>query len=255
MPTLQEAIDVLAASPKDEAIKLLHEKAQAIWQGIFDKGHGVATEKAKTDIGIIETKVTDLDTKLKAAEAKVVQLSTTNPDVAKLQQEFGTKLEEKEKAHKLELQGLKDQMAGTTRAGALSTLETKLIADGVNPKYAKVLVNDPEVQKRIVVKEGSNSVTVLQKGASTLEMVPADGHSALDLLRTELFEAAKKDAPNLINVTGDRGVGGIKDGDAAPAGDLFDKIRKQVKDEQSTKAAASGEIELEKRLHMLPSNA
>lgn len=250
--TLQEAIaHLMGHTDRKEVLDLIHASAQPLWQEIFNKGHGVATEKANKDIETLKGEKTTLEGQLKTANDKVTDLQTKTPDVAKIQQEWSQKLTDAQEAHKKELQGIRDKGAAVTRDSTISNLRSKLVAAGVDIKLATVMTQDSELTKRIVVRE-DGTVSILQKGATAIELIPAANQTALDLLTTELFEVAKKDSPQLITIQVDRGAGitGDKGSSAGKGGAAFyDDIRKRKEEEQKV-TGKGGEGELSTRLGM-----
>ncbi len=249
--TLQEAIaHLMAHTDRKEVIDLIHSSAQPLWQEIFNKGHGVATEKGRLDLEKVTGEKVALEGKLSTANATITELQSKAPDVAKIQQEWSQKLADQDAAHQKVLKDIRDKGITATRDSTLGNIRSKLIAAGVDQKYAAVMTQDPELMKRIVVRE-DGTVSILQKGATAIELVPAANQTALDILHTELFEAAKKDAPQLVKVSADGGAGVTTGGEGGAKGGaaFYEGIRKQKAEEQKV-TVEGGEAALQKRLGM-----
>jgi len=251
MPTLQEAIDVLAISPRDEAVKLLHEKAQAIWQGIFDKGHGVATDASKIKYDLLLGEKTTLEGKFEAMDKKVKELENKSPDLAKIHSEHAEEIRKINEAHTSEVNTLKATNTKSRLSVTVSGLKEKLTKAGIVGRYADTLLADPKLMERLQLRE-DGSVIVLQKGKS-IELIAAEGKSSLDLLADELFQETKTSDPDMIRVVGDAG-SGVQNGNggagAATGGDTYAKIRESVKKDEEARGPTTGEATLDKRFNL-----
>lgn len=242
---LNEVVAELVKQDPAAVVTALQTKAQPLFQQIFDKGHAEATRRLNEQKTEMETKISTLQTNLNAAKEQIATLSNGQPDVKKFQDEIA-RLEG-------DLNKAKEEAKTTILAERLDrqfqTLETKLVAQGVDPEYASVMLAKPDIRKRLQAnKEGG--IEVLRDGG--IPYSPAEGKTGLDLLAEELVGKAPA---KFISSTVDRG-SGITGGGAGGGGkenaDYFANLRKnlEAQREAEAKTAAVGPSEAARRLGM-----
>lgn len=177
---------ILGFADPEKLRNALKEKAKLIiFQPFFNEGHAVATGEATQK----ETKLkADLDAAVAAqqkAEKDLNDWKASNKDTAKIHEQYTAQIEDLKQKHKTELEqrDAKDQEKEVSRG--LKTLEASLVARGVDPTYAKALVKDEAIAKRIQPNNGS--VRVLQKDKD-IAFAESDPDKAIGLLADEMVQ-------------------------------------------------------------------
>lgn len=242
---LNEIVAELVKQDPAAVLTALQSKAQPLFQQIFDKGHAEATRRLNEQKVELEAKLKTAQEELTTAKGQITTLSSGQPDIKKFQDEVA-RLEG-------ELVKVKESSSATVLAERLDrqfqTLETKLVAQGVDPEYASVLLAKADIRKRLQPnKEGA--IEVLRDGG--IPYSPAEGKTGLDLLADELVGKAPA---KFISSTVDRG-SGIKGGGAGGGGtegaDFFKNLREDLtkKREAEAKSTVAGPAEAARRLGM-----
>lgn len=244
--TLAELLAELAKLDREEVVRGIHDSAQNVYQVIFDRGHSTATTKAAAEKTRLEGELVAANTAKQEAETKYTQLKAENPDVAKIHEQYGAQITDLKEKNKETVKTLKAQFGSERHNRAVADLRTKLVSVGVDPDYAAVQAEKPEVQKRLRFDDAGN-LEVLQEGKE-IPLQPGDGKVPLDLLAAEL---KGRTPAKFVTATVDRGSqvdGGSGGGSGGKS--KFDKIRAEVKERQDKKKA--DEIPLEQRLNLPP---
>lgn len=221
----------------DDVITALQATAQPIYQRVFDKGHSTGLQKGRDEKKTADADVTRLTSELAAANTSLTELRNKTPDVQTITTQFQNEITALKNTHKAELQTARDKSRTTEVKRQATILETKLKSK-VNPLYAKLLVQDLEVLKRINPRD-DGSVEVMQAGKE-IPYSPAEGQDPIDLLVDELVKAAPTD---YRLAEGDEG-SGIQSGPAGTQSkSRFDKIRddkkKQIAGQEADKTIKS----------------
>lgn len=234
---LNDAITADKATEEKDAVEVIHTVAPAdVFQVIFDRGHS-------TGLGKGTTKATELEGKVTAAEAKVVEIQrqydefkAKHPDAAKLQEGYQNDLKKKDEEHAEALKQ-KDQQIDTERRGrATSDLRSALLAAGFKKLFAETLADKAENQVRIKFdKDGKPEV--LQKGKD-IAIVPTAEKSAIEMLAAELHSTATADMLT-SNTKGGGGVTQENGGSSEQSKKVFDDIRKKESERQVSASGTS----------------
>jgi hypothetical protein len=213
--TLDEIVAaILAFGDKGALRTALKDKAKVdIYQPIFNEGHGVATAEHTTEKTTLEGKVTAAEAAKVAAEQKLAEWKTANPEPAKVIEKYDAELRTQAEKHAAELADRDRKDQEKDRASAVKTLKATLIAKGVKEIHANAIVKDDALLNRI--KPYNGSVRVLQKDKD-IAIAESDLDKALAALADEVIPTL--DAEQLVSKVG-RGSGrGTTTGDAGNTG-------------------------------------
>lgn len=228
-------------------VDALHRSALPLYQQIHDTGHGAGLAKGRQEKADSDAKVATLQAELTAAQAKLTELQASQPDAQKIHDQYKAEIQTLKDAHKKAVDEERTKRATALRDRHVADLRTALTRK-LDPLVARLLAQDPEVQKRLVLKD-DGTLDVLQDGKD-IPFSPAEGQSALELLADELvskqdpkFRLADADAGSGTE-SGNRGTQG--------GGDIFDRIRagKKAEIEQSKSTIKS----LDEKLGMVASS-
>jgi uncharacterized protein YdiU (UPF0061 family) len=205
---------------KTKVMTAIQVGAHGLYQTIFDKGHGEGLKKGRDEKKESDENVTKLTADLEKATNDLKTLREKTPDVETVRKQYQTEIDTLKETHKNEIKAEKERTKGIERKRVKAQLQAKL-EKKVKPAFAKVTVQDEDVDKRLRIKDDL-SLEVLQAGKD-IPFSPADGQDALDLLVDELV--SKADAEWKL-AEGDQG-SGVRGGTTGGAGaNLFDNIRK-----------------------------
>ena len=236
---LEALIAELMKQDRGAVLTALQNKAQPLFQAIFDKGHSEATGRLSTKVTEAETKLKTLEGELTKAKEQVDTLSKDKPDVQKYMDRV-TALE-------TEISKTKEQAAADLTNERVdrrfADLRASLLAKKVDPDYAEVIIGKADVRGRIVSRE--NKIEVI--GPNGIPFTPVEGKSGLDLLTEELIT---KVPPKFIASGVDRGAGIIEGGPAPGGANHFDAIRAEVNARKPS--GPTGIPAIEQRLGMAP---
>jgi uncharacterized protein YdaU (DUF1376 family) len=241
---LTEAIRVLMGhADRAEVVTELQKAAHPIYQEIFNRGHAEETRNSKSKLEDKDAKIAALTTERDAAMEKAKSFDKTAPE-----------WETKEKQYQSEIASLKEKAAtaqqeaqatvlAERRNTALSDLKARLIARKIHPDYADVLIQKPDVVKRVVFDEKDGSRRVLQAGKE-IPLSPAEGQDVLDMMADELVSKTDK---LFITANGDRGSN--LTGQPAETGTFLAQHKAKLEEQRKKEAAsASGTKTLDERL-------
>jgi len=227
----------LVGEPVGDVAKIIQTTAQGVYQEIFNAGHKTATAAERTEKEKLEADLKREQGAREKADSALEKLKGEQPDVAKVHADYAAQIEDLNEKHKQELQTERDARAGSEQSRTLGDLRTALIsAHGLDPDYAEVLAQKPEVAGRIKY-DPATGIQIMQAGKD-IPFQPGDGHTAIGLLAGELA----KDAPaKFVNSGADRGSGtqGSGGGTGSSGGQYFDKLRESVKKEREAAQPAN----------------
>ncbi len=226
----------LIGEPVADVVKALQTGAQGVYQEVFNAGHKTATSQSATDKSKLEDDLKAEQAARKASDLTLEKMKGEQPDVAKVHEDYKAQMDDLKDKHKQELQTERTARRDSEQSRSLGDLRTALISShSLDPDYADVLAQKPEVVERIRYDEATG-LQIMQKGKE-IPLQPGDGHSALDLLATELAA----DAPaKFVNSKGDRGSGTHgSDSTGAASGGFYDKLRERVKTEREAAQPAN----------------
>jgi len=190
---LSAAIDALKEVDPKTFSEALLKGASTLYQNVYNAGHKTATGNLKEKLDGNTTEITDLKAQLTAKDEQIVKLGENNPDSAKVIADYEASVQKKDdRIIELESKIDENDTEWTDRFKRNSTDVTleKLIGNlvrehGVDPRYAKAIVKDPDVIVRLRHDDdGLVSGAVQLDGVAPLP-VP-DGQTVVDVLSTEL---------------------------------------------------------------------
>lgn len=213
--------------PDETIVGVLHEAAHPVYQTVFNKGHSDATQRSQDKITAAESRATAAEAAATAAKEEANELRAKTPEAEKLKQQYDEAVKSLKKQHQQELDTLKEQNTKTALDRATADLRAKLVGRPFNldPDYAEVIVNKPDVRSRMKFTNGA--LEVLQPGKD-IPFAASEGQSPLDLLASEL----KKSTPAKFIVSkADGGAGSDNDAGGGASGGLK-SYRKTVEAER-----------------------
>jgi hypothetical protein len=220
---MKEAIAFLMGADRSEVIASLEKDAPGLYQQMFQRGHDVGYGKKNAEVTAAENKAKALVDEKAALEKKVEELSKEKPDVAKIHADYAREISTIKELSAKQLTDLNSTLAAERESVRFATIESRLVANGMDPDFAKVQLAKPDVRARIKA-DGS----ILQAGKE-IPIVATGGTNVEDLFAKELVDAAPA---KFRTSSSDKGSGDTTDGGAPGGANLFDKIRAEVKDEQ-----------------------
>lgn len=216
-----------SALSDDEATKLAEELrgspiTQPVYQNIFDSGHASATKRSKTKESDLETQIEEKDKEIEKLNKKVKRLEEDKPDVAAIEAKHTERVQELEQKLDEEQKARKEDRINWHRERAQKDLAAALVAQGVNPKWARYQAEQEAVTSRIrVVEDGDKvHVEVLKKGSETL---PLQADNPVQALAEEL----EKEIEPEFKTSKVKGGSGSRQGATGDAGkgDVFQRAR------------------------------
>jgi hypothetical protein len=243
---LLEAIGVILAWPdKKEAQTTFHEKAQSVAQHFIDMGHGIERENSKETIRLATEAKTKAEGDLTTANQTIETLRKDKPDIAAMQQNHATELQNQQTRFDKEKKELKDFARGVLLERDLGKIRNRLVEEyKVNPSVADLIVKDEDLRDRIK-HDDKGLTTVFQAGTRTPYVV-ASGQEWFHPVAEEL---KAKVPPRGFDTDADEGTGssghGTQSGGGGEGkgkggkGNVFDQIRTQTEEQVKTKTGTS----------------
>jgi DNA repair exonuclease SbcCD ATPase subunit len=259
-----DLMKLVLGQPANKVVEWLKANGKAIYQPIFNDGHGVATAAKSQEIEALDAKVKAAEKAKGEAETTLEKYKSENPNASALHAEYGEKI----KGFERQIEDLKTQQAEKERTGriegAVSLLKTKLNAVVVDEALAESLAEKTATRKRIQVDDQGN-LRILQPNSS----IPfaGDTEAQVQALADELKGGLK---PVLLRSGVEKGTGKEtasggtgSSGEEAEAKQFFDSIRNKVSKKAETAAVGANGVPaapdprtaLEQRLGMKPTTA
>lgn len=241
---LKELLAKLIASPIKDVVAALKEHAHAIYQEVFNAGHGKATAEATERETALNTKVTDAEKKAAAAEKKLSDYEKKAPEIATLREQHATEITELKTAHKTELDTEREGRKGDRIERAIADYRAALIAGGVDEDMATVKAQHPDIRKRFQARAGDGVVEILQDGKT----IPIQADSPDKAVKLFAEETKKSIDPKFIRSGADGGSGTGTGGGAGGGGGGgngkadFKAIREQTEAANKSSAGAKPKI-------------
>lgn len=210
-------------SPADIG-KAIQAGAQPVYQYAFDRGHSDATQRSKEKLTEVETQLATTKGELTTATATLTDLQSKAPDVKKITDQFQAQITDLKAKHKVEVDGMKSTVTESTLSRARADLKSALIAKGVDPDYADVLVNKGEIKARMKTTE-VGGIEVMTEGRD-IPLTAGEGQTPLGLFADEL---SGKVPAKFLSSNADRG-SGVNGGPSkgSDSADQYKKIREDV---------------------------
>lgn len=245
--TIEELVKALGEVTAEDREKLViaiqgDTATHPIFQAVFDKGHGEATRKGTQEKESLNTRISALEAEGTAKDERITALGEKNPDVAKIEEKYQTRITEIEEAHKVEKANLQSQNQTLVLSTHRKTLATALIRLGVDPDYADFKADNTD---RLQLSD-KGTLDVMREGLE-IPYAPVEGKSTIDLLANDMLSGVKdifrtSNADRGSNMGGDDATGGAQKS-------KFDKIREDAVATRKAEAEKGGKS-LEDRLGM-----
>ncbi len=223
MSTVAELVAQLKDLPKEDVVKALQSGAHEVWQEVWNAGHANATAR-----GADATKVKDDELKASLAaktkaETQLEELQKSQPDLAKVREQYDTEIVALNTKHKDELKGEADKRVESETKRARGDLRSALVARGVDPDFADVIADKPDVKSRISFVDGT--VVVMQAGKD-IPIHAAEGQTAIGVLSEELTGSVPA---KFKNSKADSGSGHQRSSSTSTSGNQYDQLREDAK--------------------------
>lgn len=247
--------------PANKVVEWLKANGKAIYQPIFNDGHGVATGNLQPKLDTAEAAKTKAEEQKAAADKALEDYKASNPSTAQLHADYGAKLKEKDD----EIARMKTEQAEGSRKSkiedAVSKLKVKLNAVVIDESLAEAKADNPTVRGRIQVDDTGN-LRILQ--ANSTVPFAGDVDAQIQALADEIKGSLK---PVLLRSGVDAGTGkdtatggtGTGNGDSKKGKEFYEAIRKKaqgIKPDAKTDAnTPDPRTALETRMGMRPTSA
>lgn len=223
MSTVAELVAQLKELPKDDVVKALQSGAHDVWQDVYNAGHANATARGAD---ATKTKDDELKAALAAqtkAETQLESLQKSQPDLAKVREQYDTEIAELKTKHTDELQSESNKRVESETKRAGGDLRSQMVALGVDPDFADVVADKPNVKSRISFVDGA--VVVMQAGKD-IPIHAAEGQTAIGVFAEELTGAVPA---KFKNSNADKGSGMHRSGSNSSSGNQYDQLREDAK--------------------------
>jgi hypothetical protein len=214
----------------EKAMELLKKHANPLYSAINALGFGAAQAKLQEQVTTAKTAQTAAENRAKQAEDTLTAERGKTPEVATINSQWETKLNEARTAHERALEELRNEGRNALIERDQAQLENDLVELQVPRAVAKVLARDPDLlPKRADYDKGKLSV---RQAGQSIPMTPASGQTFTQLVAKEVVESPVFDK-GLLTSGGDAG-SGVNGGNRPGAGDKgkWDRVRENAKKEQ-----------------------
>jgi hypothetical protein len=229
MPTLKEYITLVRdmAPDAEEFANELKGLAPSLFQVIFNRGHGTATEQAGKDKTKLESDLAAANARATTAEEALTKERAKAPDVAAIHEQYKQQLAAKDEEVKKAKIAARETVVNALADVAVSNVRAQMISLRIDPDYAEVLLMKEKVRERINIGD-DNSVMIYQKG----KQIALQAEDPTLALAQELLEIT----PPLMRVSGaDKGAGTRTGGAGETGKQFFDGLRTDKKKEEDEK--------------------
>ena len=212
-------------------------QTQPVYQEIFQRGHAEETRASKAKFDALTEQVTGLTGQLSTAQTALTDLQSKTPDVKTVTDQFQAQIADLSAKNKAKLDTMQAKVNDTLLRRGRADLKSSLIAKGVDPDYADVLVNKEDVKLRMRPSDDGD-IQVMADGKD-IPLTVGEGQTPLGLLTEEL---SGKVPAKFLSSSSDRG-SDSRSGPASGSGsvDQFKKIRDDVA--ARNKTASTGGID------------
>lgn len=236
---LSELVKEIGTHGVDDVVKALQSNAHGIWQEIWNLGHANKTAAVKTDLETKETELTTAKAATSKLEGQLEQLRSSQPDTAKVREQYDTEIKELNDKHDKVVADLKTSRATSEVDREIATFQSRLVAAGADPDYAEVLAQKSSNRERFRHEE--NGVQILQAGKD-IPIAAGDGKTALDVMVDEVISTIPA---RFVNSKADKGTGQRtnQQGAGGGSGTVYDRIREERKTEREKSAGGSDHLQ------------
>lgn len=237
MPELSELFEQIKSlinfsdqAATDAAVEALKKNLNPLYLEINNRGFGAAQAK-------LQKQVTDAEQAKKVAEDKLAEETTRHanqlrelqdkaPDVKAVNEQWETKLKEKQDEHRKAQERLKAQVRNGFLERDQAQLASLLEEMGVPKATSKILSKDPELLPSRADYDDSGSLTVRLAGQQ-IPLGPGSGREHLTLVAQEVV--ARPEVKEILVSNVDRG-SGVSGGSQPGSGDraFYDNLKKNV---------------------------
>jgi hypothetical protein len=200
---------------KAAAVNALKLYAKPVYEAINNLAYGAGqaklTEAVTAAKAEAKASLDAAEARAKKAEADLLAAQNKAPEVATINSQWETKLEEERNSHKTERKKLEDRIRGSLVQRDQATLVAELHEKhNVPMSLAKRIVKDPDVLGRWDYDD-QGSVSVRQAGQQ-IPLAPGSGQTHLSLLAEELAGTVEDDLKISKADSGSGVTGGTKPG-------------------------------------------
>lgn len=233
---LKELIQKLSDAHKEDpkaVIAAMPTGQGTLYHEVFSAGHADATGRAKTKLDEVERDRDGFKAQLETANQKVAQLEEKAPDVQRINREWQEKYDRDTESLKSQLTAKDEELVQGAKDRALDEYERKLIAQQVDPAYARVSRADVADRIKVEGKGKERRVVVTEKGKEIPIQATGD-KTPVDVLVEEVLPSIN---PKFINENVDtKGSNTQRGNGPGPSRtNEYEAARKRKEDEQKAK--------------------
>jgi hypothetical protein len=178
-------------------------------------------------------------------------LKESQPDAAKIREQYDAEIKDLEAKHAKEVAGLKDDRSKSEVDREVSAFQSRLVSLGMDPDYAEVQAQKKADRFRF---EDGKGVQIMQEGKE-IPITAGDDKTPLDVLAEAVVAAVPA---RFINSKADKGTGHRthQQGTGGAGGSVYDRIREDRKAEREKggKDRLQPRDELSRRMNVSPTN-
>lgn len=232
-----------------ELVAAIKEHSKAVYQPMFNDGHGVATAAASTERAKFEKRATDAEAGRQTAEQELAKYKKEQPQIAQIDAQYKDQLAAKDREIADLKAGHLEEKKSALTGGAITKLRA-ILNQWVDADKVESLVSTKAVRDRLSLDENL-ALRVLQKG----QQIPFAGNEEEQLkafaeelksgVEAKWLLSGVQAGSGRESATG--GVGGAEKGKA-----LYDKIREKARAAHPEKAPQDATKALFERTGALP---
>lgn len=214
---------------RDAAVDALKKHAKPVYEAINNLAFGAGQAKSTKEVTDAKAAQTAAEARATKAEGDLRAALDKAPDVATVNSQWETKLEEERKSHRTEKEKLTNRIRNSLLQRDQSALVTEMHEKHHVPlAMAKVLARDPDLLSRMDYDD--NGTLSVRQAGQQIPLSPASGQTHLGMLAEEIAGTVDKD---LLVVEGDSG-SGVSGGSRPGTGDasFYKGIAEKAKAEQ-----------------------
>ena len=200
---LSELIAKLTEHDAQDVADALQENAQSHYQTVYQRGFSTAHNEAKASAKETEKKLEALQGQLAERDEKIEALQSEQPDVQAIEEKYQTRLAEKDEELTAAQEAARREVESIHRSRFESELAAELIAQGVEPDYAReVLVS--KHRSRIQPTKTDDGYQLKVMGEDGMTPVQAADGKLAHVVASSIKESV---GPKWITSNGDKGAG------------------------------------------------
>lgn len=219
-------VGTIPATDADEAVEELKANARPVYETTFNAGHDKATKKKGKDERDLERQITAKDAEIARLQGEIEKAKGSTPDVEKVKADYKAEIAALEAKHAKEIEdrdSLADEREVNRVVDRLEILVTDPKAPAIRKAWARNLLRDPDIRKRIKPGKGDHPTEILQAGKE-IAIQAKDFDEQLKAFGKELFEKVKAEDSDGVVVPVDDGSGVEGGGGGGEGGDGYDAV-------------------------------